>query len=139
MTQQSSTSSLDLLGIMTPGVRLRRGGWSYQGNHHLHYPFPLTSHPIHRDELSKFFEPSIQTTVETIRQNFTEILPMSSVRTFGTSLACTPEDPYLVRVSRGRICFKSMAICSTQPTAFPSWVEIFQARHKHVRGDGSLC
>ena len=34
---------------------------------------------------------------------------------------------------RRRICRKPMAHCSTQPTAFRSWVEVLQTRHEYVR------
>ena len=44
---------------------------------------PLTSLPLRREQVAGFFEPSIQSTVDFIRENFSEILSMNSVRSLG--------------------------------------------------------
>ena len=45
----------------------------------------LTSKCMGRRQVSGFFEPSIQSTVDSIRENFTEILPVNSVRELGST------------------------------------------------------
>ena len=84
-------------------------------------------------QVSGFFEPSIQSTVDSIRDSFRRRLTVNSVRMLTLIfLSIAPNYSWAARVSRWWLCHESMVFRTTREAAFRSRIQVLQAGHADV-------